>query len=129
MAGNVIHFEIPIDDRERAMAFSTKAFGSALERSGPVEDWMTPTAGEGDGIGGSLTMRNDDVPSLMFCILVGDIDDALAAGEATGGTRLVERVPIPSVGWSASFEGPGGNKVSAFQSDPSVPIPEGNPVA
>jgi hypothetical protein len=43
-----------------------------------------------------------------------------------GGTRLTERMPIPTVGWSAHFEDPEGNKVGVFQSDPTVPMPEGD---
>lgn len=124
MAGKVIHFEIPIDDNERAVAFYAKAFGWALERWGPIEYW-TMTGGEGDGIGGALTKRSDDIRSLMFYIDVEDIDAALAAVEAAGGKRLTERMPIPTVGWSAFFEDTEGNKVGVFQSDPDVPMPDG----
>jgi predicted enzyme related to lactoylglutathione lyase len=33
---------------------------------------------------------------------------------------------IPIVSWSAHFEDPEGNKVGVFQSDPTVPMPEGD---
>ena len=62
------------------------------------------TATEGDGINGALTKRSDDSSALMFYIDVDDIDEALAAVEAVGGKRLTERMPIPTVGWSAFFE-------------------------
>jgi uncharacterized protein len=124
MAGKVVHFEIPIDDNERAVAFYERAFGWSLERWGPVEYWTT-TAGEGEGIGGALTKRSPDIPSLMFYIEVDDIDASLAAVEAAGGQRLTERMPIPTVGWSAFFEDTEGNKVGIFQADPNVPMPEG----
>ncbi len=123
MAGKVVHFEIPIDNGDRATAFYEQAFGWSLERWGPVEYWTT-TAGEGDGIGGALAKRSDDVPSLMFYIEVGDIDSALEAVETAGGTRLTERMPIPTVGWSAFFEDTEANKVGLFQADPNVPMPE-----
>jgi predicted enzyme related to lactoylglutathione lyase len=122
MTGKVVHFEIPIDDAERATAFYTQAFGWNLVRWGPVEYWTT-TAGEGEGIGGALTRRNDDVPSLMFYIDVDDVDTALAAVETAGGRRLTDRMPIPTVGWSAFFEDTEGNKVGIFQTDPTVPMP------
>jgi predicted enzyme related to lactoylglutathione lyase len=124
MAGKVVHFEIPIDDGDRAVSFYGKAFGWDLEQFGPIEYWTT-TAGEGDGIGGALTRRNQDMPSLMFYIAVDDVDEALAAVEAAGGTRLGERMPIPGVGWSAFFQDTEGNKVGLFQADPDVPMPEG----
>jgi predicted enzyme related to lactoylglutathione lyase len=123
MAGKVVHFEIPIDDPARATDFYAKAFGWALDQWGPVEYWTT-AAGEGEGIGGALTRRSDDVPSLVFYIEVDDIDAALAAVESAGGSRVTERMPIPTVGWSAFFRDSEGNRVGLFQPDPSVPMPE-----
>jgi predicted enzyme related to lactoylglutathione lyase len=122
MAGNVVHFEIPIDDDERAVAFYAKALGWQLERWGPLEYWTTLPA-EGDGIGGALTKRSADSPSLVFYVAVDDIDTALAAVEAAGGRRLTGRMPIPTVGWSALFEDTEGNRVGLFQDDPDVPVP------
>ncbi len=124
MAGKVVHFEIPIDDSDRATAFYTKAFGWRLDRWGPVEYWTTE-AGEGEGIGGALTKRSDEVASLMFYIEVDDIDTALQAVETAGGARLSERMPIPGVGWSAFFGDSEGNKVGLFQPDSDAPMPEG----
>jgi predicted enzyme related to lactoylglutathione lyase len=125
MTGKVVHFEIPIDDDDRGVAFYAKAFGWNLERWGPVEYWTT-TAGDGEGIGGALTKRSDDVSSLLFYIEVDDIDDALEAIEAAGGQRLTERMPIPTVGWSAVFEDTEGNHVGIFQNDPGAPMPAGD---
>jgi uncharacterized protein len=123
MAGKVVHFEIPIDDSDRGIAFYRQAFGWELERFGPVEYWTTD-AGEGEGIGGALTTRSADVPSLMFYIEVDDIHAGLDAVESAGGTRLVDPMPIPSVGWSAYFEDTEGNRVGLFQPDPGAPMPE-----
>ncbi len=122
MAGKVVHFEIPVDDSARAISFYSQVFGWSLEQWGPVEYWPT-TAGEGDGIGGALTKRSDDAPSLMFYIEVDDVDATLEAVEVAGGTRLTDRMPIPTVGWSAFFEDSEGNKVGVFQADPEVPMP------
>ena len=124
MVGKVVHFEIPIDVPDRALSFYADAFGWSLQQWGPVEYWTT-AAGEGEGIGGALTRRSDDVPSLMFYIEVDDIDGALAAVERAGGVRLGERMPIPTVGWSAFFSDSEGNKVGLFQPDPDAPMPEG----
>ena len=124
MAGGVIHFEIPIDDNERGTGFYREVFGWTLAQWGPVEYWTTP-AGDGEGIGGALTKRSPDSPSLMFYLSVDDIDAALAKVEAAGGARLSERMPIPGTGWMAFFQDTEGNRVGIFQDDPSVPMPEG----
>jgi len=81
------------------------------------------TAGEGEGIGGALTKRSEETPGLVFYIEVDDVDSALAAIESAGGKRLTERMPIPTVGWSAFFQDSEGNRVGIFQSDESVPVP------
>lgn len=124
MTGKVIHFEIPIDDDERGVAFYGKAFGWTLEQWGPVEYWTTD-AGDGEGIGGALSKRSDQVPSLMFYIDVESVDAALDAVEAAGGKRLSDRMPIPSVGWMAYFEDTEGNRVGLFEPDDDAPMPEG----
>lgn len=124
MAGKVVHFEIPIDDSDRATSFYRQAFGWSLERWGPVEYWTTE-AGEGEGIGGALSKRSNDLPSLMFYVAVDNIDAALDVVEAAGGTRLTGRMAIPTVGWSAFFEDTEGNKIGLFQADSEVPMPEG----
>ena len=123
MSGKVVHFEIPIDDPDRALSFYAQALGWSLERWGPMEYWTT-TGGEGEGIGGALTKRSAESPALIFYIGVDDIDASLAAIERAGGKRLTERMPIPTVGWSAMFEDTEGNKVGLFQADPDVPMPE-----
>jgi uncharacterized protein len=57
-------------------------------------------------------------------VSVDDVDAALAAVERAGGRRLSERMPIPGVGWSASFADTEGNRIGLFQDDPSAPAPE-----
>lgn len=122
MAGKVVHFEIPIDDPERGVAFYRDALEWPVEQWGPIQYWTT-TGGEGDGIGGGLTMRSADSPVVTFYISVDDIDATLARIEAHGGRRLTERMPIPTMGWSALFEDPEGNRIGLFQHDPSVTMP------
>lgn len=124
MGGSVI--EIPIDDNDRAVAFYAKVFGWGLEQWGPIE-YCTMTEAEGDGIGGALTKRSSDSSSLMFYIEVDDTDDALNAVEAAGGRRLTERMPIPTVGWSAFVQDTEGNKVGVFETNLNVPMSDGAP--
>lgn len=126
MTGSVVHFEIPVDDGDRAIAFYQQALGWQLERWGPLEYWTT-TAGDGEGIGGALTRRTDELPSLMFYIGVDDVEAALRAVEDAGGRRLTDPLPIPTVGWSAFFLDTEGNRVGLFQPDPDVPMPEQEP--
>jgi hypothetical protein len=125
MAGKVVHFEIPVDDGERAIAFYGQSLGWQLEREGPLEYWTT-SAGEGEGIGGALAKRDPQAPGLALYIAVDDIDEALRAIEASGGRRLTERLPIPTVGWTAFFTDTEGNRLGLFQADATAGSGMGN---
>jgi predicted enzyme related to lactoylglutathione lyase len=125
MAGKVVHFEIPVDDGERAIAFYGQSLGWQLEREGPLEYWTTP-AGQGQGIGGALTKRDPQAPGLTLYIEVDDIDKTLIAIEASGGRRLTERLPIPTVGWTAFFTDTEGNRLGLFQADATAGSGMGN---
>ena len=102
----MIHFEIPIDDSERALAVYGSVFGWGMERFGPVEYWTAHT-GEGPGIVGALEARDPEAPGLVFSIAVDDIDEALAAVEAAGGERGRPVPPSPSTSCTARARSPG----------------------
>jgi uncharacterized protein len=123
MAGKVVHFEIPLDDAERGRAFYEQALGWQLEQWGPVPYW-TLAGAEGEGIGGGLTMRSDEVPGPLFYVGCDDVDATLTTVEAAGGTTLMGRSPIPGMGWMALFQDTEGNRVGLFQLDPEAPMPE-----
>ena len=42
---------------------------------------------------------------------------------AAGGTVLTDKLPIPTMGWSARFRDTEGNLIGLFQTDPTVPFP------
>jgi uncharacterized protein len=125
MAGKVVHFEIPLDDADRGRAFYEQALGWQLEQWGPVPYWTLAGAADAEGIGGGLTMRSDEVPGPLVYVEVEDVDAALTAIEAAGGTPLMGRSPIPGMGWMALFADTEGNRVGLFQLDPEAPMPEG----
>ncbi|MCC6620731.1 MAG: VOC family protein [Deltaproteobacteria bacterium] len=127
MAGKVIHFEVPIDDAERARAFYGGVFGWSTQEFAPGMGYWPTDAGTGPGIGGALTQRSAESPGLMFYIAVDDVDATLAAVAAAGGAALTPRMPIPGVGWMAFIQDTEGNRVGLFQSDPAATMPEGAP--
>lgn len=122
MTGKAVHFEIPIDDAERGVEFYRRSFDWDLERWGPLEYWTT-SGGEGEGIGGALTMRVQTAEGPIVYIEVADIDAALSTIESAGGRRLTERMPIPAVGYSAVFEDTEGNRLGLFETDPTATMP------
>ncbi len=116
MSGRVVHFEIPFDDAERAADFYRESFGWNVVPM-PGMDYTTvstgPTGDQGPTepgyIGGGMTGRGGPVTAPVITIDVDDIDKALAAVEANGGTTVSARKPAGNMGWTAYFTDPEGN--------------------
>ena len=121
MVSRVVHFEIPVDDPERAGAFYSAVFSWQADRWGPMEYWNLST-GEAPGVGaeGALSPRSEQTPGVVVYVGVHDIDAALDRVKEAGGTPLTEKVPIPTVGWSAHIRDTEGNLIGLFQPDPDV---------
>lgn len=121
-----MHFEIPIDDPDRACAFYRDVFGWNVSKWGPVDYWtMTTGAEPGPGAEGALTPRAEAPEGVVVYVGVDNIDQAMAKVKETGGTLVTEKLPIPTIGWSARFRDTEGNLIGLFQTDPTVQAPEG----
>jgi uncharacterized protein len=118
MASRVVHFEIPIDDPDRAGSFYGSVFGWNVAKWGPVDYW-TMTTGEEPGIGaeGALLPRAESPEGVLVYVGVDDIDRVLAAVRDAGGSVVTHKAPIPTMGWSARFRDTEGNLVGLFQED------------
>lgn len=118
MANRVVHFEIPVDDADRAGAFYGSVFGWGVERWGPVEYWNL-TTGEtgGPGAEGALKPRAEGPEGVTVYVGVADIDAVLAGVEAAGGTLVSGKTAIPTMGWSAHVRDTEGNLIGVFQPD------------
>jgi predicted enzyme related to lactoylglutathione lyase len=127
MTSRVMHFDIPIDDSDRAGAFYRDVFGWTVTKWGPMEYWtMTTGAEPGPGAEGALTPRAEAPEGVVVYVGVDDIDDAMVRVTEAGGTMLTEKMPIPTVGWSARLRDSEGNVIGLFQADPTVLMPGGS---
>jgi len=118
MATRVVHFDVPIDDPERAGAFYREVFGWNVEQWGPIDYW-TMTTGEqgGPGAEGALTPREQAPEGVVIYVGVPDIDEAIAKVGSAGGAVVAEKTAIPGVGWSAHVRDSEGNRIGLFQAD------------
>lgn len=118
----VTHFEIPVDDPDRARRFYGDVFDWRIaEWGGPVDYWLCTTGPETEaGINGALTRRSSETPGLGLAIGVASLDDTLDRVPAAGGEVLQGRTPIPGVGWLAVFRDPEGNVLSMIENDPGA---------
>lgn len=121
MAGRVVHFEIPIDESDRAGMFYRDVFGWNVQRWGDVDYWPVSAGDEaGSGSDGALTPRKAAPEGILIYVSVDDIDATLEKIRQAGGHPLTGRMPIPEMGWYAQFRDTEGNQVGLFQRDPAV---------
>jgi len=122
-AANVAHFAINADDLNRARRFYERVFGWRFEAWGPPGFLQAFTGTESEpGIRGALQQRRELVAGQRYecSISVKDVDAVAAAVVANGGTIIIPRTLIPTVGHLIFFRDPEGNVAGAMQFDPSA---------
>ena len=123
-AANVAHFAINADDVNRARRFYQRVFGWRFEPWGPPGFLQIFTGTEDEpGIRGALQGRRELVAGQRTIgyecsISVQDVDAVAAAVVANGGTIVIPRTLIPTVGHLIFFRDPEGNVAGAMQYDP-----------
>jgi predicted enzyme related to lactoylglutathione lyase len=125
---NIAHFAINADDVPRARRFYERVFGWRFEPWGPPGFLQihTGTASE-PGLRGALQGRRELIPGQRTIgyectVAVADVDAVAAAVVAHGGTILIPRTLIPTVGHLIFFRDPEGNAVGAMQYDADAQI-------
>jgi predicted enzyme related to lactoylglutathione lyase len=122
-AANVAHFAINADDLERAKRFYSRVFGWRFEPWGPPGFLQIQNAaGRDPGILGAMQQRRELIPGVRTVgfecsVSVKDVDAVAAAVVANGGTILIPRTLIPTVGHLIFFRDSEGNAVGAMQYD------------
>jgi len=117
-----VHFEIPSSNPERAMAFYTAVFGWQFQKwDGPMPYWMI-TTGPNDqpGINGGLMPKQHPDQPCVNTMNVANLDETTKVIQANGGTNVVPKMPVPTVGWLAYFKDVDGHIFGCMQMDPSV---------
>jgi hypothetical protein len=119
----VVHFEIPFDDKQRAMKFYSDSFGWRLmdlpqtdyviASSVEVDDTYLPT--ERGAINGGLFQRPKEVPHPTIFVRVASVAAAIERAEAAGGRVVTPRTPIPGMGAFARIEDTEGNVIGVFE--------------
>lgn len=104
----VVHFEIPFDDKDRAMSFYQKVFGWELIDMPEAAAGMTyimihaaktdknNMVAEKGAINGGLFRREEKAANPIIVIGVDSIDNKVKEIEAAGGKLIMPKIPIPN---------------------------------
>ena len=120
----VVHFEIPVDDADRARAFYGSAFDWGIQ---PMEgydytvalttpvDEKTQVPTEPGAINGGLAPRTAETSTPRIVIQVNSIDESLKKIEAEGGRAVAPRAEMPGMGAYAYFKDTEGNLLGLWE--------------
>lgn len=129
MKQRVVHFEIHVDEPERAIAFYTAVFDWKIEKWGGMEEdyWMVMTDEMGSkepGISGGLIRRPLPAPppksganAFVCTIQVEDFDATAKKIEAAGGRNVVPKAALKGMAWIGYFLDTERNVFGVFQQD------------
>jgi uncharacterized protein len=116
----VVHFEIGLDEVERALQFYHEVFGwHARKWEGPEDYWLLVTGDEGPGINGGLYRRHEGMRfnAHVNTIDVPSVEDYLSRVESAGGKAVTKKITLPGVGYLAYCEDTEGNTFGIMQAD------------
>ncbi|MFN3651900.1 MAG: VOC family protein [Armatimonadota bacterium] len=120
----VVHFEIHVDDPERAMKFYGDTLGWQFSRYGGVGDyWLIRTGPpEQPGIDGGLMPRQcpldgTAITAFVCTVDVENLDASVEKAVANGGEIALPKMPIPGIGWLAYVKDTESNIFGMMQMD------------
>ena len=123
----VVHFELPVNDLQRARDFYQKLFGWTIKEwkdpSGKMEYWsvITKKGMDGPGINGGMMTRKFPQQPLTIYMHVASIDKTLALAVANGGNVCMPKMEIgKGMGFIACFNDPEGNMIGVHEGGPDM---------
>lgn len=111
-----VHVEISCHDREAAKRFYGELFGWKFQDF-PEMNYTTIDSGQSPGMGGGLNPVTPENPAGTVTVYVNtdDIDESLRKVESLGGTVILPKMEVPTVGFIAFFKDPTGNTLALLQ--------------
>ncbi|WP_067052917.1 VOC family protein [Methanofollis ethanolicus] len=117
---NIVHFDLPADDLERAKTFYSSLFGWKFELApGWTDFYLIATATEdgSPGIGGGMGKRGAPDQKITNYIGVQSIDACQADVTRLGGKVRLGKTAVPEFGYLAVCEDTEGNTFGLWEED------------
>ena len=127
MAHQVVWFDIPVSDLDRAMQFYSTVLGTPVRKQ-EFSGMAIGILPSGDGeVGGCLYQKDGELPSsqgpLLYLNVQGRLDQAIGAVEPSGGKVLQPKHAIGPYGFRAIVLDSEGNRLLARALKCSHPTP------
>ena len=116
-----IHFELTVENADRAQDFYGKVFGWTFQKWGNDSEpyFLTTTGPDAEpGINGGLMIRQGSMgPGTTNVMGVESVDAAVDKIKASGGTIIMDKFAVPTMGWVAYATDTEGNQFGVFEMD------------
>jgi predicted enzyme related to lactoylglutathione lyase len=124
----IVHFEIPANDAEKLSKFYQDLFGWQIQKMDMGEGgayWVTstgPTSQEGmpqepGFINGGIAERMSPDQKPLNYVNVEDVNQYVTKAKGLGAQVLMDKMPVPGMGWFAQLLDPEGNIFGVWQND------------
>jgi predicted enzyme related to lactoylglutathione lyase len=125
MSGEVVHFEIPADNADRARKFYSSVFGWKMNTMPEMNYTMVGTGDSDENgmpktpghINGGMGPRGGPLEHPVVTIQVDDVEAALQEIEKSGGTTLQKKMAIGdgAMGFTGYFKDSEGNTIGLYK--------------
>jgi predicted enzyme related to lactoylglutathione lyase len=127
MSHGVSHFEIPADDPEKLVGFYKSLFDWNIQKfdMGGVDYWTVstvPTNEQGmptepGAINGGIYRKQAPDQKGVNYVTVESVDEYTNKAKSLGATVLMDKMPVPQMGWFTQVMDPQGNIFGIWQND------------
>ncbi len=119
----IVHFEIPYEDKERAIKFYKDSFDWGIQDMPEMKYTMIHTVdvdekhmpAEKGAINGGMFKRARDLKNTLLTINVESIDESLENVKANGGEIVREKRAVGDMGFIAYFKDTEGNVLGIWE--------------
>ena len=126
----VVHFEIPASDPDKLAQFYTELFGWKIEKMdmGDSAYWLTYTVPVGEdfmptergAINGGIYRRENAQQAPANYVNVESVEEYVNKAKGLGAQVMVDKAPVPNMGYFALLMDPDGNPFGVWQNDTSA---------
>jgi len=127
MNHGIVHFEIPADDPDKLSKFYTDLFGWQIQKMdmGGTDYYVTMTVESDEqgmpkqpgAINGGMYKRQEPGQIPVNYVNVEDVDQYVGKAKGLGASVMIEKMPVPGMGWIAQLTDPQGNQFGVWQTD------------
>ena len=115
---NIVWFEVPADNVERAKSFYGGLFGWKVEKMpGAMDYWHFDTGGSDDTPDGGVMKRQPGQQGITNYIGVPSVDEFVAKVQKLGGKVRMPKTAVPQMGYFAICQDTENNTFGLWQMD------------